>query len=190
MGKDTEVVMSDIHSHIIEQLTVSDALPLNIDWERIFREHGRRLYHFIRKRVAHREDAEDLVQMTWLEVIRNRDKFAGASRPETWVFGIALNLLRNHFRLQSSRPHYDELEDDIVLNQDHDPSHIIEHQRILHSTLHSIAALPEETRELLSILVEKDGSYQDIADNLNIPVGTVRSRLSRARVSLKQSVFY
>lgn len=181
--------MSKIHLQNTEQLSVNNVVPMNIDWERIFREHGRRLHHFIRKRVSHREDAEDLVQITWLEVFRNRDKFAGASRPETWVFGIALNLVRNHFRMQSGRPRYDELEDDIVLAHGDDPSQITEHQRILNSTLNSIAVLPEDTRHLLSMLVEKDGSYQDIAEDLNIPIGTVRSRLSRVRVSLKQSVF-
>lgn len=181
--------MTEVHLLKTEKPSIGDALPLNIDWEGIFREHGRRVHHFIRKRVSHREDAEDLEQMTWLEVLRNRDKFAGASRPETWVFGIALNLVRNHFRLQSGRPRCDELEDDIVVAQGDDPSHITEHQRILTSTLNSIAALPEDTRRLMSMLVEKDGSYQAIAAHLNIPIGTVRSRLSRARVSLKQSVF-
>ncbi|AWO77471.1 RNA polymerase sigma factor [Serratia marcescens] len=166
-----------------------EAMHLNVDWERIFREHGRRLHHFIRKRVNNREDAEDLEQMTWVEVLRNRDKFAGASRPETWVFGIALNLVRNHFRLQSGRPRYDELEEDIALTCGGDPSHIIEHQRLLTSTLSSIAALPEDTRHLLRMLIEQDGSYQAIATHLNIPIGTVRSRLSRARGALKQSVF-
>ncbi|MEN0616081.1 sigma-70 family RNA polymerase sigma factor [Klebsiella indica] len=174
------------------QTTASSAMPeaihRNVDWERIFREHGRRLHHFIRKRVSNREDAEDLEQMTWVEVLRNRDKFSGASRPETWVFGIALNLVRNHFRLQSGRPRCDELEEDIALTGD-DPSHIIEHQRLLTSTLSSIASLPEETRHLLRILIEQDGSYQAIALHLNIPIGTVRSRLSRARGALKQSVF-
>lgn len=181
--------MSEIHLQSTEQLAVNHVLPMNIDWERIFREHGRRVHHFIRKRVSHREDAEDLVQMTWLEVFRNCDKFAGASRPETWVFGIALNLVRNHFRLLSARPHYDELAEDSVLAQGDDPSQITEYQRILNATLSSIAVLPEDTRHLLSLLVEKEDSYQDIAENLNIPVGTVRSRLSRVRVSLKQSVF-
>lgn len=181
--------MSEIHLQHTRQLTVDNVVPINIDWERIFREHGRRVHHFIRKRVSHREDAEDLVQMTWLEVFRNRDKFAGASRPETWVFGIALNLVRNHFRLQSGRPRYDELEEDVVLAHGDDPSQITEHQRILNSTLNSIAVLPEESRHLLSMLVEKEGRYQDIAEDLNIPVGTVRSRLSRMRVALKQSVF-
>ncbi len=182
--------MSEIHLQGTEQLPVNATLPASIDWEGIFRQHGRRVHHFIRKRVSHREDAEDLVQMTWLEVFRNRDKFAGASRPETWVFGIALNLIRNHFRLQAGRPRYDELEDDIVVTCSDDPSQITENQRLLHCTLTSIAGLPEETRQLLSMLVEKEGSYQAIATGLNIPIGTVRSRLSRLRTSLKQSVFY
>jgi len=188
MDKVMELVMSEIHLQNTKQLSVNNVVLINIDWERIYRDHGRRVNHFIRKRVSHREDAEDLVQMTWLEVFRNRDKFAGASRPETWVFGIALNLIRNHFRQLSGRPRYDELDEDILLVQDDDPSKITENHRILNSTLTSIALLPKETRHLLSMLVEKEGSYQDIAEDLNIPIGTVRSRLSRVRVSLKQSI--
>lgn len=180
--------MSEIHLQNTKQSSVNNVVLINIDWERIYRDHGLRVKHFIRKRVSHREDAEDLVQMTWLEVFRNSDKFAGASRPETWVFGIALNLIRNHFRQLSGRPRYDELDEDILLVQDDDPSQITENHRILNSTLTSIALLPKETRHLLSMLVEKDGSYQDIAEDLNIPIGTVRSRLSRVRVSLKQSI--
>lgn len=72
--------------------TMGDMLPVSVDWEQLFREQRHRLHHFIRKRVSNLQDVEDLEQMTWLEVLRNRDKFAGASRPETWVFGIALNL--------------------------------------------------------------------------------------------------
>ncbi|MBT8500650.1 RNA polymerase sigma factor [Pantoea agglomerans] len=182
--------MSEMHLHTTESLAVNNSHSLNINWEEIFRKHGRRVYQFVLRRVTHREDAEDLVQMTWLEVLRNRDKFAGASRPETWVFGIALNLVRNHFRMQSSRPHYEKLEDDIAFDQNGDPSQITEHQCMLQSTLTSIAVMPEDSRQLLSKLIKEDCSYLDIAESLNIPVGTVRSRLSRARVSLKESVFY
>lgn len=181
------MVITDLQ--VTDSAPVNEVLQLHVDWERLFREQQRRLHRFIRKRVNNREDAEDLEQMTWLEVLRNRDKFAGASRPETWVFGIALNLVRNHFRLQAGRPHYDELEEESVLTHGDDPCDITEHQRVLTATLNSIANLPEDTRHLLSILVEHDGSYQAIASHLNIPIGTVRSRLSRVRTTLRQSVF-
>lgn len=169
--------------------TMGDMLPVSVDWEQLFREQRRRLHHFIRKRVSNLQDVEDLEQMTWLEVLRNRDKFAGASRPETWVFGIALNLVRNHFRTQSHRLNCDELEADIISDIDEDPCNITEHHRLLSRTLNVITALPEETRHLLSMLVELEDSYQAIACHLNVPIGTVRSRLSRVRQVLKSTVY-
>ncbi|AUH00612.1 RNA polymerase sigma factor [Prodigiosinella confusarubida] len=160
----------------------------NVDWEQIFRQHGKRLHNFIRKRVSNREDVEDLQQMTYLEVLKNSEKFAGASRPETWVFGIALNLVRNHFK--QARIRANEVGDEILefLSNDIDPSRIVECDYSLVRAVAATAQLPEETRKMLLMLIDSDVSYQDIANMLNIPIGTVRSRLSRARHFLRQAV--
>ncbi|MGM3175400.1 RNA polymerase sigma factor [Dickeya lacustris] len=166
--------------------------PVNtVDWEQVFRLHGKRLQNFIRKRVSNREDVEDLQQMTYLEVLKNREKFAGASRPETWVFGIALNLVRNHFK--QSRHRFHDISDEApevaeVLSTDIDPSRITECDHSLKRALHASKHLPEETRKMLMMLLDADVSYQEIAEQLNIPIGTVRSRLSRARGYLRQAV--
>ncbi len=58
---------------------------------------------------------------------------------------------------------------------DSDPSDITENERVLGATLASIETFPEDLKTMLSILVGHDGSYQDVAQQLNIPVGTVRS---------------
>ncbi|OSN07911.1 RNA polymerase subunit sigma [Lonsdalea iberica] len=162
--------------------------PEAVDWEQVFRQHGKRLQNFLRKRVASKEDVEDLQQMTYLEVLRNREKFAGASRPETWVFGIALNLVRNHYK-QAKAHSYEAAEDELEkLSCDSDPSRIIEWGHALHRVLVASRHLPEETRHMLVMLVDSDASYQDIAARLGMPIGTVRSRLSRARGFLRQAV--
>ncbi|NKI74892.1 RNA polymerase sigma factor [Dickeya sp. CFBP 2040] len=166
--------------------------PANtVNWEQVFRLHGKRLQNFIRKRVSNREDVEDLQQMTYLEVLKNREKFAGTSRPETWVFGIALNLVRNHFR--QVRHRFREISDDTpevaeILSMDIDLCRMTECEHALSRTLTASAHLPEETRKILMMLLDADISYQDIADQLNIPIGTVRSRLSRARGYLRQVI--
>ncbi|WP_213989495.1 RNA polymerase sigma factor [Sodalis sp. dw_96] len=166
-------------------------LPLGIDWENIFRQHGKKLLNFIRHRVGNKEDVEDLAQMTYLEVLRNCHKFTGASRPETWVFGIAVNLIRSYYRNQRGRYLFDALDDDIMPAPQaySDPSDIVESYRLLNLTLNSIAVLPIDIRQMLAILIDQDGSYQDVAVSLHIPVGTVRSRLSRAREVLKARVY-
>ncbi len=164
---------------------------LQVNWDEVFHQHNKKLLNFIRKRIANREDVEDILQMTCLEVLRNRHKFAGASRPETWVFGIAVNLIRNYYKNQQGRWLLDSLDDDVTadLLLENDPSDITEHRQLLGVTLDSIARLPADTRTMLAILVENEGSYQDVALELNIPIGTVRSRLSRVREALKGHIY-
>ncbi|MEH2921554.1 RNA polymerase sigma factor [Samsonia erythrinae] len=177
----------------MSNLKHSDQTPslypaLSVDWEQVFLQHGKKLHNFIRKRVSNHDDVEDLQQMTYLEVLKHRDKFAGASRPETWVFGIALNLVRNYFKQTRQRDQEigDEMLEHIAI--DLDPGVITESQRALERAAESIAILPEDTRHMLLQLLDTDASYQDLALQLGIPIGTVRSRLSRARGVIRQAV--
>src|SRR5476649_243530 len=160
-----------------------------VNWDAIFRKQQKKLQNFIRKRVANKEDIEDLAQMTYLEVLRNCHKFSGASKPETWVFGIALNLIRNHYKTHKWQYITVLLNEEDIYDTalDNDPCHIIENAQLLRITMASIDKLSPQIKEMLSILVDHNGSYQDVAAMLNIQVGTVRSRLFRVRESLKNS---
>ena len=61
-------------------------------------DHQKKLRRFIHKRVLNPEDADDILQLTYLEAWRNRDRFSGQATLSTWMCGIAQNLIRNHFR--------------------------------------------------------------------------------------------
>ncbi|MCV9877532.1 RNA polymerase sigma factor [Brenneria izbisi] len=161
---------------------------VTVDWEQVFRQHGKKLHNFIRKRVSNHDDVEDLKQMTYLEVLKHKDKFAGASRPETWVFGIALNLVRNYFK--QARQRANEMGDELLehVAVDADPGIITESQRALKRAVEAMSHLPDDTYQMLLQLLDSDASYQDLAIQLNIPIGTVRSRLSRARGVIRQAV--
>lgn len=170
---------------------VESPAAINVNWDEIFITHNKKLLNFIRKRIASYEDADDILQMTCLEVLCNRHKFRGASRPETWVFGIAVNLIRNYYKSKQSHYLLDSLDDEMTadLLLENDPSDLTENRQLLSQTLESIEILSQDTRLMLSILVEDEGTYQDIAQQLSIPVGTVRSRLSRARETLKGRIY-
>ncbi|MFC3395506.1 RNA polymerase sigma factor [Brenneria rubrifaciens] len=170
-----------------EHIETTSMAP-SVDWEQVFKQHGKKLHNFIRKRVSNHDDVEDLQQMTYLEVLKNKDKFAGASRPETWVFGIALNLVRNYFK--QSRLRSNEVGDELLeyIAVDADPGVITESQRSLKRAIDAMVHLPEDTCQMMIQLLDSDASYQDLALSLNIPVGTVRSRLSRARSAIRQAV--
>lgn len=151
----------------------------------------RKLRLFIQKRVLNQDDADDLIQLTYLEAWRNQEKFKGLAKPDTWLCGIALNLIRNHFRRYYAQPPlcaFDESEchemsDGIDLGEQCD------HHRLLDRTLTAMDALPKEMRETLLTAVDTESSYRDAAERLGVPIGTVRSRLFRAREHLKRSVF-
>ncbi|WP_260853831.1 RNA polymerase sigma factor [Pantoea ananatis] len=162
----------------------------NIDWEKILCEQNRRLYNFIRKRIASHEDVEDIVQTTCLEVLRNSHKFLGTSKPETWVFGIAANLVRNYYKTNYNRQSYEVLNEELTneLIVDGDPSNIIVNNQLLTIIVNSIDKLSSDTQEMLIMIIDQNGSYHDVANTLNIPVGTVKSRLSRLRETLKSRI--
>ncbi len=179
----------------MKSFTASDrptkGVDISVDWEYIFKKTNQKLVNFIRRRVTNTEDVEDIAQMTYLEVLRNRHKFIGGSLPETWMFGITINLIRNYYKRKQHQYLFDTLNDEVLENLLYDdPSKLTENQQLLTTALKSIDEQPEEVKRILAILINDDGSYQDIAMQLNIPIGTVRSRLSRARNSIKNKVFH
>jgi RNA polymerase sigma factor (sigma-70 family) len=159
------------------------------DLDGLVRAHGRRLRHFIRRRVANADDVEDLLQDTYLEALRCLDRFQGASRPETWLFGIAVNLVRGHYKRNAHRPLFeDELEEEIRETElAQDPLEAIARMQAITRLERAADRLPLDTRRVLTLVLDEHLSYEEAADRLCIPVGTVRSRLSRARAALRSA---
>ena len=174
---DFEIEMPEMHIGIIH-------------WESVMRRNEKRLSNFIRKRVSNHADVEDLVQSTWLEVLRNQHKFCGNSKPETWMFGIALNLVRNYYRGLKISYLHDEFDDDMVTLHIHvkRPDGVIEDKDTLMKALQRIHQFPADYQRILQLVVDNDESYQSVADTLQVPIGTVRSRLSRLRQTLKNEL--
>ncbi|WP_010177054.1 RNA polymerase sigma factor [Pseudomonas sp. PAMC 25886] len=154
-------------------------------------DHHKKLRRFIHKRVLNPEDADDILQLTYLEAWRNRDRFSGQATLSTWMCGIAQNLIRNHFRRMYAKPVHCEFDEALWHGQE-DNNNLdwqFEVNRKLERTLRAITHLPVEMRKTLYASLETDGSYQDTADAMDIPIGTVRSRLSRAREQLKRATY-
>jgi len=145
---------------------------------------------FIHKRVMNPDDVDDLLQGTFLEAIRNEHKFQGASKPQTWLCGIALNLIRNHFRKMYNQP-YQESWEEQVHSDGHagrDIGHQVDGHRQLARVVVAIGQLSTHMQQVIEVSLEMDGNYQDTASSLGVPIGTVRSRLSRAREQLKRQI--
>lgn len=121
--------------------------------------------------------ADDLVQDTMTKAIQHARQLRDHNALESWLFGIMANCWRDHLR--KLKPLEDI--DDILLSHHDTPELVRERQDIVDLIRQTMAELPAGQRQVLS-LVELEGfSYAEVADILRIPVGTVMSRLSRAR---------
>ena len=167
-------------------------LPMAVVEERLRRcltpEYRRSLYYFVLRRVGNPDEAEDLAQQALVEATQHIHRFRGEAEVSTWVHGIALNLARNHLSRSPQRRMV--FESDEVLEESESPNSdpcdkAIQRQALVHLS-EALRSLPEGSVQAL-MLVAVDGlSYEDAAAELGVPVGTIRSRVSRARAEVRQ----
>jgi RNA polymerase sigma factor (sigma-70 family) len=157
------------------------------DLERLVRDHGRRLHNFIRRRVGNNADVDDLVQDTCLEALRCLKHYQGHSRPETWLFGIAVNLVRGHYKHTRTQPVFEREEEGFEAQAEmaEDPRETIERLQEITRMLHVVEELPESFASVLTLVFDERLTYEQAATRLQIPIGTVRSRIARARALLR-----
>ncbi len=126
-------------------------------------------------------DADDLVQSTFLRALEKSDYFEDGTSLRKWTSKIMFNLFVTDYRRKTK------------FETQYDPEPYLQAQAInapqeseaeLHAVGDAMAKLSNDHREILTMVCVKDMPYQEVADALGIPVGTVRSRLSRARESL------
>jgi RNA polymerase sigma-70 factor (ECF subfamily) len=146
----------------------------------LFERHANAIYNYCFRRVGDWGTAEDLLSVVFLEAWRRRDKALPSNKVVPWLYGIATNVVRNQRR--SQRRHaaalrrmpppdqWEHVDDDLQLE----------------SVLTQIRELPRREQEVFALCAWFDVSYEDAALALAIPVGTVRSRLSRARARLRE----
>jgi RNA polymerase sigma-70 factor (ECF subfamily) len=160
--------------------------------EVIFRDllgaHRDRLYRFVLRHIGHAAEAEDLAQQAFVEAARTYEHFRGESQLSTWLYGIAMNLVRNHLSRAPHRVH--RFEGESALDDQACPSADPEQQcamtELVRLLEHELNGLMPEMREVLLLVALDDMSYEDAAALLSVPIGTVRSRVSRARAHLRR----
>jgi RNA polymerase sigma factor (sigma-70 family) len=188
------MLLADFEStEMTETTTVQDHAPATaapaaaIDISALFLKHRTHLLHFVQRYVTSWDDAEDVVQNTFLEATRCAGKFSGLSKPSTWLFGIALNLARNQVR-QNGADRYDSVEEDFmeqIVDMHSDPAKIFEVRQIASKVDNLLAELPQKIRATFEAILEGEMTYEQAAAELRIPVGTVRSRVARVRAAAR-----
>jgi RNA polymerase sigma-70 factor (ECF subfamily) len=151
----------------------------------LYERHARTIYNYLFRRLADWSEAEDLTAVVFLEAFRRRSEVAVVEGKLSWLYGIATNVLRNrrralwrsrHLVAQLARQPGTDMTPDVAARSD-----AAEQMR---SVLKRIAKLPRQQQDVIALCVWSGLSYEEAAAALGVPVGTVRSRLSRARSSL------
>jgi RNA polymerase sigma factor (sigma-70 family) len=179
----TEAGDSDLDSVLVEELRHGSSAALGI----LFDRHADRIYTYCFRRTADWDTAEDATSSVFLEAWRTRDRiqvYDGSALP--WLYGIATNVCRNLARKR--RRHLAAV--NRLPPQLDTPDHAegvasrLDDQRRMARLLTALRSLPQRDQDVLALVAWSGLSYEQAAAALDVPVGTVRSRLARARQRL------
>lgn len=158
-------------------------------YEEIVRCYQQRLFNTMVHILGSREDAEDVVQESFVQAYLKLSTFQGNSAFYTWLYRISFNIAISHRRRRKKVHSIDQVREDIgsePVDRAEGPGHRMEQQENVRQVHAALEKLSDEHRDVL-VLRELEGmDYDHIADVLELPVGTVRSRLHRARTHLKE----
>ncbi len=170
--------------------------------ERLILKYQNRIYNAILRICANPDDAAELTQDTFVKVIENIDKFKGRSSFYTWAFRIGVNLTLNYcqrkvrigFRSLDAEDNEDNEQAKRVLKEfladdsSPNPAVVAANKELSEIVVDALMKLREEQRVVVVLRDIEGMNYAQIAEVLDIALGTVRSRLSRARSNLREII--
>jgi len=140
-------------------------------------------------------EVEDVTQEAFIKAYRALDKFRGDSAFYTWLYRIASNAAKNHLVAKGRRPGADATIEDAegfergdLISESSTPEAVLMSEELARVVTEAMEALPEELRAAVTLREFEGLSYDDIAAVLECPVGTVRSRIFRAREAIDERV--
>ncbi|PBS14075.1 RNA polymerase sigma factor RpoE [Lysobacteraceae bacterium NML93-0792] len=162
----------------------------------LVRKYQHRIAALIGRYVADWSEVQDVAQETFIRAYRAIGNFRGDAQFYTWLHRIAVNTAKNHLVAHNRRPPTDDIDIDdaeqfdsgIRLRDSDTPERELMRQQLEQTVVRAVEALPEELRVAIN-LREVDGlSYEEIAERMGCPIGTVRSRIFRARDAIDREL--
>jgi len=160
-------------------------------WEEIVRRFRRRVFGIAYTFTGRYEESQDLTQEIFLRVFRSLDKFDASADFGTWLYSVSRNHCIDHYR--SGRREREvlvrhELSLEDVASRRFDPHRDVDVQDKKKLLLEALSALPEKLREAVVLRDIQELTYQEIVDKLDLPEGTVKSRINRGRLELGRAL--
>src|SRR5262245_20657260 len=159
-----------------------------VAWDQIVRMHWRKVFNLAYKFVGRHDEAEDLTQDIFLKIFRALHTFDRRANFQTWLISISRNFCIDHYR--SVRKERETMARDVnaadlaPAAKERGPYGELEQLDLRLLIRQGLAALPVSLREAVTLRDLQEFSYQEIAEKLQLPEGTVKSRINRGRTEL------
>jgi RNA polymerase sigma-70 factor (ECF subfamily) len=161
-------------------------------WDSIVRQHWRKVFNVAYKFVGKHDEAEDLTQDIFLKIFKALHTFDRRANFQTWIISISRNLCIDHYRSVRKERQTIAREVDTTdlqpASRDRTPYGFAEHQDLREMLRQALQTLPATLRTAVILRDLQELSYQEIADRLELPEGTVKSRINRGRIELAQQL--
>jgi RNA polymerase sigma-70 factor (ECF subfamily) len=184
MSADSPAAQPLTPDSLIEQCLAGDQLA----WEQIVRQNWRKVFNVAYKFVGKHDEAEDLTQDIFLKIFKALSTFDRRANFQTWIISISRNLCIDHYR--SVRKERQTIARDVDSSElqpattERGPYAQAEHQDLRAQLRQALDTLPVALRTAVVLRDLQELSYQEIADRLGLPEGTVKSRINRGRIEL------
>lgn len=193
----SDVTDPELESKLIARLIARDERAFS----ELVRTYEQRVFGLVLRMLGNRAEAEDLTQEVFVQVFKAIGSFRGESKLSTWVYRIAVNLCKNRakylrVRHASEQDQLDEMADRLPLSQARHanvaqmerPDEAMAGRQVEAIVRESIAEVDESFRECLILCDVEELPYEEIAEITELPIGTVKSRIFRARAQLRELV--
>jgi RNA polymerase sigma-70 factor (ECF subfamily) len=163
-----------------------------IAWELIVRQYWRKVFNIAYKFVGKHDEAEDLTQEIFIKIFKSLSTFDRRANFQTWLISVSRNLCIDHYR--SVRKERETIDRQVDPNQltpasnDPGPMAALEQRDRVALLRQALGQLPDTLRTAVLMRDIQEMSYQEIADKLGLPEGTVKSRINRGRTELARHV--
>jgi RNA polymerase sigma-70 factor, ECF subfamily len=184
----------DIDAQLVERIKAGDRHA----FELLVTKYERRVLRLLSRFIRDQAEMEDVAQETFIKAYRALPQFRGESAFYTWLYRIAVNTAKNYLATQGRRPvNMSQLQSadadegeffdaDDVVEDTNTPDAVLHSRQVAETVNSAIEALPPDLRTAITLREIEGLSYEEIAEAMNCPIGTVRSRIFRAREAIAE----
>lgn len=159
-------------------------------------KYQQKIINLVSRFVRNQSDAQDVSQEAFLKAYRALPKFRGDSAFYTWIYRIAVNTAKNYLAVQARRPsgidmdiaEIEQIQGDSALKDNATPESLALRDEIQATVAAAIDDLPEDLKAAITLRELEGLSYEEIAEVMECPIGTVRSRIFRAREAIDKEL--